>query len=766
MKRIYFFIILLFLGLALELNAQVPQLINYQALLTDASGNSIHGSKSIQFSIYNTATGGTANWSETQTVNVNNGLFNAILGSVNALPYSLFDGSNKYLAIKVETDAEMTPRKQLVSVGYSFRAYQADKLDDNDATDFIQLNQDSSISNNMLKHNAVTAEKILPTVVSSLNSVTNDGGNIDLIAGSNINIVPDDTDNRITISATAGGGGDITAVNAGNGLTGGGDVGDVNLNVGVGKGIRIASDSVSLDTVFSDNKYVNENQFNSITSQMIKDDEITINDLSANSVGSGEVIDNSITADDIAPNSVGSSEVIDNSITATDLSVNVVSSIDGVTNNGGNVDLVAGNNITLSPDDTNNRITISATGAADNLGNHRATQNLNLNGHWLSGDGEDEGVIVKTNGNVGIGTSDAPHKLEVNGDIKAFNAHVIATNNVWSVNGDLVSENGSIRTGGIKPAEIGAGDIYAKNNITADGNIRSENMIYAKQVSVEYMEDEEDRDSQSATLCCNWIGVTGYSFLGTGVYGRSYKHIGVFGYSTYDSGVQGYCLGPDGGAGVCGIGDTYGELDYADGIWGFSEDGTGIYGHSTNGTAGGFTGDVIVSGTLTKGAGAFKIDHPLDPANKYLCHSFVESPDMMNIYNGNATLDANGETWIELSTWFGAINKDFRYQLTAIGAPGPNLFIAEKIANNRFKIAGGTAAMEVSWQVTGIHNDDYANSHRIQVEIEKNNKEKGKYLHPKEHSLPESMSIDYDKIKKMEESKVEFENKYKNQKQP
>ncbi|HMB91945.1 MAG TPA: hypothetical protein VKP65_13915, partial [Rhodothermales bacterium] len=69
----------------------------------------------------------------------------------------------------------------------------------------------------------------------------------------------------------------------------------------------------------------------------------------------------------------------------------------------------------------------------------------------------------------------------------------------------------------------------------------------------------------------------------------------------------------------------------------------GIRVSSAGGVAGQFVGDVNVSGTLSKGGGSFKIDHPLDPANKYLAHSFVESPDMMNVYNGNAVLDAAGE---------------------------------------------------------------------------------------------------------------------------
>jgi hypothetical protein len=114
------------------------------------------------------------------------------------------------------------------------------------------------------------------------------------------------------------------------------------------------------------------------------------------------------------------------------------------------------------------------------------------------------------------------------------------------------------------------------------------------------------------------------------------------------------------------------------------------------------------------------------------------------VYDGLVTLDDNGEAEIELPDWFGALNKDFRYQLTAIGIPGPNLFIAEEIFgtttndnsssnknnNNRFKIAGGNPDMKVSWQVTGIRKDPWANANRIQVEEDKTNKERGYYLYP------------------------------------
>jgi hypothetical protein len=131
------------------------------------------------------------------------------------------------------------------------------------------------------------------------------------------------------------------------------------------------------------------------------------------------------------------------------------------------------------------------------------------------------------------------------------------------------------------------------------------------------------------------------------------------------------------------------------------------------------SGNVTVGGTLTKSSGSFRIDHPLDPEHKYLSHSFVESPDMKNVYDGTVTLDANGRATVELPEYFEALNRDFRYQLTAIGAPGPNLYIAEGVKQNRFKIAGGRPYASVSWMITGIRQDAYANEHRIKVEEDK-----------------------------------------------
>jgi hypothetical protein len=98
----------------------VPQTINYQGYLTDSSGTPINGIVQMTFSIYDVETGGTPLWSETQSVTVNNGIYNVNLGAVN--PINLLFDTQYYLGIQVETDAEMTPRQPFTSVGYAFTA--------------------------------------------------------------------------------------------------------------------------------------------------------------------------------------------------------------------------------------------------------------------------------------------------------------------------------------------------------------------------------------------------------------------------------------------------------------------------------------------------------------------------------------------------------------------------------------------------------------------------------------------------------------------
>ncbi|MGA3212250.1 MAG: hypothetical protein ABSD20_13170 [Terriglobales bacterium] len=145
-------------------------------------------------------------------------------------------------------------------------------------------------------------------------------------------------------------------------------------------------------------------------------------------------------------------------------------------------------------------------------------------------------------------------------------------------------------------------------------------------------------------------------------------------------------------------------------------------------------GDLYCTGALNGSAKNFRIDDPLDPANKYLMHSSVESSERMNIYTGNVVLNGQGEAEVRLPDWFEVLNGDFRYQLTPIGAAFTP-YIAEEISNGGFTIAG-MPGKKVSWQVTGVRHDPWAKANPLQVEQEKPPQERGHYIHPALYGAP------------------------------
>lgn len=169
----------------------------------------------------------------------------------------------------------------------------------------------------------------------------------------------------------------------------------------------------------------------------------------------------------------------------------------------------------------------------------------------------------------------------------------------------------------------------------------------------------------------------------------------------------------------------------------------GVYAEApvlTNSWAGWFAGNVNVTGTFSAATKLFKIDHPLDPEKKFLNHVSIESPDMKNFYDGVAVLGTGGEAWVVLPDYFEALNKDFRYQLTCVGGFAP-VYVAERIAGNKFKIAGGVEGLEVSWAVTGIRKDPWAEANRVPVEENKHARDRGRFLAPEAYGKPESARI-------------------------
>jgi hypothetical protein len=240
-------------------------------------------------------------------------------------------------------------------------------------------------------------------------------------------------------------------------------------------------------------------------------------------------------------------------------------------------------------------------------------------------------------------------------------------------------------------------------------------------------------------ISSNLAGVLGRnSSGGNGVAGTSDHANGVLGasFTQSASGVYGENMS-QGGFGVAGRSNAS-ERDPSRAGWG-----AGVLGDNTaGGWAGFFNGDIRVVGTLFKGGGGFSIDCPGDEENRVLNHSFVESPDMMNVYNGNVITDGEGNATVQLPGYFEALNRDFRYQLTAIG-DFAQAIVAEEVTDNSFKIKTEKPNVRVSWQVSGIRQDAWANAHRIEVEVEKSEGERGKYLHATEHDQPAVASMYY-----------------------
>jgi hypothetical protein len=346
-----------------------------------------------------------------------------------------------------------------------------------------------------------------------------------------------------------------------------------------------------------------------------------------------------------------------------------------------------------------------------------------------------EYMRIQPNGYVGIGTQTPGATLEVDGNgpktifgqtasttgIALAGTATATTGSTTGVAGTVSSPNGA-GVSGYNSATSGTGvgvsagadspvgsGLFAYNNATT-GQAVGVSAESASPAGIGVLGQDDQPGG---------VGVGGYSGATTG------GGLGLNGYSasTAGIGVNGYA----GAATGTGIGVQAGVT---------SPQGIALLANANGGgLAGQFNGNVLVNGalqvtgTVSKGGGSFKIDHPLDPANKYLSHSFVESPDMMNIYNGNVTTNERGLATIVLPDYFEALNGDFRYQLTVIGQFAQAM-VAKEIRNGRFTIETNRPKVKVSWQVTGVRHDAYANAHRIPVTEDKPAAEQGTYLHP------------------------------------
>ncbi len=691
--------------------ADVPQTINYQGRLTDTGGEPLPDTTlNITFSIYRFS--GELEWtSGPQAVQVTNGVFDYALGSNVPLGNNIVSRTYScHLGIKIGDDDEIVPRTELVSAPYAYNASRSD-------TAYFALDiSDGIVTGSKISSYAITSTKISGSAVISghIQDGTiqfQDIGSNSAVDGEIMKMV-----GGVWTASTdeTGAGGDISAVYAGDGLIGGGTSGDVTILVDTG---GITSTHLATSSVYSA-----EIADNTITAVDIATDGVGASEISAGAVGASEIATGAVGSSEIATNAVYSAEIADNTITAVDIAPNAV----------GSSEIAAG--AVYSSEIADNTIT-----AAD-----IATDGVGASEISAGAVGASE-IATGAVGSSEIATS-AVYSAEIadgtimNADISSSAA--ISTSKIY---GTAVNQTSTQTITGSKTFD---GYVYFCDSTmrvspsgVRIGDPTSPSSSFLLRLSRSY--------NTTSTRYGLYVYLTNSSANSGIIYGAS---LSAYNLSTNTSNryglnaVAGTALNISGYSyGVRGVGEggiyaygVYGRGRYADHNYG----GYFTTSKDSPGYAGYFSGDVGSSGFLSTAGSGMKIDHPLDPTNKYLFHNSVQSPEMKTIYDGNITTDNNGYAKVYLPEYFEALNSDFRYQLTVIGDFGQAI-IANEVFNNSFSIRTENPDVKVSWQVTGIRKDAYADSKRTSVEVEKLGQEVGLYQNPGAYGLSETESVNY-----------------------
>ena len=304
---------------------EVPRVISYQGRLTDTGGDPVtDGPYLIKFKIYGSEAGvDSVWWSGFQTIQVTGGLFSYDLGSGVVLPETVFQTDTaRYLGITVGTDAEIVPRSKLTSVGFAYQTLRADVADEAEGIDCNGCVTSTELAPDAVHETHIANASVTDMKIAS-NAVGEDQINQSEVQvrvhgscppGSYIRSI--DPDGAVICETDEVGDGDITAVYTTDGLTGGGDVGDLSLSIddyGVSNQ-KLAYGSVSSDKIVNNTIMTEDLGDNCVNGDKIANYSISNEDLTGSCVASGNIVNQTIMAEDLGVDCVTSDKIEDDAV--------------------------------------------------------------------------------------------------------------------------------------------------------------------------------------------------------------------------------------------------------------------------------------------------------------------------------------------------------------------------------------------------------------------------------------------------------------------